>query len=129
MVLLKPNTLSQSQYWELADLMATTKDITIYRRTKVILYRNACYTAEEIQEHTEYSERAQQYWLRRYREEGVSGLFERPRSGRPKPEATQATTPEATQATTPEATQATTPEVTQATTPEVTQAADQMAPR
>jgi transposase len=89
MVLLKPNTLSPSQYWELADIITTTKDITVYRRTKVILYRNAGYTAEEIQEHTDYSERAQQYWLRRYREEGVAGLFERPRSGRPKHETQQ----------------------------------------
>jgi transposase len=84
MILTKPNTLSEEQCRELETLKTTTHDVRVYRRTKVILYRNAGYTPDEIQEHTEYSEREQRYVVRRYREEGVSGLHDRPRSGRPK---------------------------------------------
>lgn len=73
MWLVKPNTLSETQCQELEEVITTTRNLKVYRRTKVILYRNAGYTADEIQVHTEYSERAQQYWLSRYREEGVAG--------------------------------------------------------
>jgi transposase len=86
MWLFKPNTLSETQCRELEEVITTTRNIKVYRRAKVILYRNAGYTADEIQEHTEYSERAQQYWLSRYREEGVAGLHDHPRSGRPRSE-------------------------------------------
>ena len=34
--------------------------------------------------HTGYAERAQFFWLRRYREAGIAGLEDRPRSGRPR---------------------------------------------
>lgn len=73
MWLVKPNTLSETQWRELEEIIRTTRDIKVYRRAKVILYRNAGYTVDEIQEHTEYSERAQQYWLSRYQEEGGAG--------------------------------------------------------
>jgi transposase len=86
MWLVKPNTLSETHCRELEEVITTTRNIKVYRRAKVILYRNAGYTADEIQEHTEYSERAQQYWLSRYREEGVAGLRSHPRSGRPRSE-------------------------------------------
>lgn len=89
MLLVKPNTLSESQRLELEELIATTAEIKVYRRAKVILYRNAGYTAEEIQEHTGYSERMQRCWVCRYRKEGIAGLFDRPRSGRPKQVRTQ----------------------------------------
>lgn len=84
MVLTRPNTLSEEQCRELEQLKTTTKDVRVYRRTKVILYRNAGYPPDEIQEHTDYSEREQRYVVCRYREEGVAGLRDRPRSGRPK---------------------------------------------
>ncbi len=116
MILLEPNTLSDAQWRELDAVIRTTRYSKVSRRAKVILFRNAGYTTDEIQEYTDYSERAQQYWLSRYREEGVAGLCERPRSGRPKldvmPEATQDVTPEATQDVMPEATQDVTPEMT-----------------
>ena len=86
MWLFKPNTLSATQRRELEEVITTTRNIKVYRRAKVILYRNAGYTADEIQDHTEYSERAQQYWLNRYRAEGVAGLRDHPRSGRPRSE-------------------------------------------
>ena len=86
MWLVKPNTLSETQCRELEEVIRTTRDIKVYRRAKVLLYRHAGYTVDEIQDHTEYSERAQQYWLSRYREEGVAGLRDHPRSGRPRAE-------------------------------------------
>ena len=86
MWLVKPNTLSEIHCRELEEVITTTRDIKVYRRAKVILYRHAGYTADAIQDHTEYSERAQQYWLSRYRAEGVAGLHDQPRSGRPRSE-------------------------------------------
>lgn len=84
MLLTKPNTLSEQQCRELDAAKRTAKDVRVYRRVKVILYRNAGYTPDEISEHTDYSEREQRYVIRRYREEGVAGLHDRPRSGRPR---------------------------------------------
>lgn len=84
MLLSRPNTLSEMQQQELEAVKSTTKDIRVYRRTKVILYRNAGYTPDESEEHTDYSEREQRYGVRRYREEGVAGLGDHPRSGRPR---------------------------------------------
>jgi transposase len=84
MLLTSPNTLSKQQCQELEELKKATKDVRVYRRVKVILYRNAGYTPDEITEHTDYSEREQRYVIQRYRKEGTVGLRDRPRSGRPK---------------------------------------------
>ena len=61
-----------------------TGEAKLYRRAQVILYRNGGYTPDEIEVHTDYSEREQRNWVRRYREEGVEGLYDRRRSGRPR---------------------------------------------
>jgi len=84
MLLTRPNTLSDKQCRDLEEVKRTTQDVRVYRRAKVILYRNAGYTPDEILEHTDYSEREQRYVIRRYREEGIAGLFDRPKSGRPR---------------------------------------------
>jgi transposase len=84
MLLTTPNTLSEQQCRELDTLKRHTKEAKLYRRAKVILYRNGGYTPDEIEEHTDYSEREQRYLIRRYRDEGIAGLADRPRSGRPK---------------------------------------------
>ena len=84
MLLTTPNTLSDQQCRELEAFKMRTKEAKLYRRAKVILYRNGGYTPDEIEEHTDYSEREQRYLVRRYREEGIAGLADRPRSGRPK---------------------------------------------
>ncbi len=76
MILTRPNTLSDAQRRELEEVKRTTKDVNMYRRVKVILYRNAGYTADEIEEYTDYSERAQRYWVKRYRKEGIAGLYD-----------------------------------------------------
>jgi transposase len=84
MVLTQPNTLSEQQCRELEAFKRRAKEAKLYRRAKVILYRDGGYTPDEIEEHTDYSEREQRNWVRRYREEGVEGLVDRPRSGRPR---------------------------------------------
>lgn len=84
MVLTQPNTLSEQQCRELEAFKRRTGEAKLYRRAKVLLYRNGGYTPDEIEEHTDYSEREQRNWVRRYREEGVEGLVDRPRSGRPR---------------------------------------------
>ena len=84
MLLTQPNTLSEQQCRELEAFKMHTREAKLYRRAKVILYRNGGYTPDEIEEHTDYSEREQRNWVRRYREEGVEGLYDRPRSGRPR---------------------------------------------
>ena len=76
--------LSAAQRQELEDLVKTTREVKLYRRAKVILYKEAGYSAEEIEVHTDYSEREQWWWLARYRQEGVKGLSDRPRCGRPR---------------------------------------------
>jgi transposase len=84
MLLTRPNTLSEPQCRELEAFKMHAREAKLYRRAKVILYRNGGYTPDEIEEHTDYSEREQRNWVRRYREEGVEGLYDRPRSGRPR---------------------------------------------
>jgi transposase len=84
MLLTHPNTLSEQQCRELEAFKMHAREAKLYRRAKVILYRNGGYTPDEIEEHTDYSEREQRNWVRRYREEGVEGLYDRHRSGRPR---------------------------------------------
>lgn len=76
--------LSADQRHELEDLVKTTREVKLYRRAKVILYKEAGYSGEEIEVHTDYSEREQWWWIARYRQEGVKGLRDRPRCGRPR---------------------------------------------
>lgn len=76
--------LTPAQREELQQYLATTPHAQVYRRVRMLLYLDAGYSTEEIKEHTGYAERAQFYWLRRYRDEGLDGLADRPRSGRPR---------------------------------------------
>ncbi len=51
MLLATPNTLSDIQRRELEEIVRTTKkNVNLYRRAKVVLYRNAGYTVDEIME-------------------------------------------------------------------------------
>jgi transposase len=76
--------LTPKQRSELQELLNTTSSVKVYRRTKTRLYLDEGDSPDQIQRHTGYAERAQFYWLRRYREEGAGGLKDRPRSGRPR---------------------------------------------
>ncbi len=83
MSLTRTKRLSEEQRHELEALLHTTHHIKVYRRVQVILYKDAGYLEDEIQEHTGYSKRAQWWWLSRYARHGVKGLFDKSRSGRP----------------------------------------------
>jgi hypothetical protein len=78
--------LSADPRHKLEQRVKTTHDVKLYRRAKVILYQDEAYSAKEIRVHTEYSERAQGGWLARDCQEGVNGLRDRLRSGRPRQE-------------------------------------------
>jgi transposase len=78
-----PEELSADQRQELETLLKTTKHVKVYRRAKVIVYLYGGRSTEFIQEHTGYNRRSQYYWLNRYSQEGIQGLYDHPRSGRP----------------------------------------------
>ncbi len=78
-----PEQISAEQRRELEEVLKTTQDVKVYRRAKVIFYMYEGYPTELITKHTDYPRRSQYYWLRRYTLEGVEGLYDHPRSGRP----------------------------------------------
>ncbi len=84
MSLIQVKRLSEAQRHELEVLLHATHDIRVYRRVQVILWKDDGYGEDEIQERTGYSKRAQWWWLSRYARSGVKGLFDKPRSGRPR---------------------------------------------
>ncbi len=73
MLFTQPNTRSEQQCRELEAFNTSTDPVKLSRRANVILYRNAGYTPDEIEAHTEYSEREQRDLVSRYREKGVKG--------------------------------------------------------
>ena len=80
----KSRKLTPDQRNELQELLPTTSSVQVYRRAKMLLYLDEGSSPEEIRNHTGYAERAQFFWLRRYRETGIQGLADHPRSGRPR---------------------------------------------
>jgi putative transposase len=80
----KSKKLTPDQRRELEDLLQTTAHVKVYRRVKMLLYLDDGYPPDAIRKHTAYSERAQFFWLQRYRASGVQGLEDLPRSGRPR---------------------------------------------
>jgi transposase len=81
---IKSSKFTSAQRCELQELLNRTSNVKVYRRTKMLLYLDEGLSPEEIQKHTGYAERAQFFWLRRYRNTGIQGLGDRPRSGRPR---------------------------------------------
>jgi len=81
---IKSRKFSPEQRGELQELLNTTSSVKVYRRTKMLLYLDEGSSPEETRKPTGYAERAQFFWLRRYRELGIQGLADRPRSGRPR---------------------------------------------
>ena len=79
----KSRKLTPEQRCELQELLNTTSSVNVYRRAKMLLYLDEGSSPEELRKHTGYAERAQFFWLRRYRKVGPRGLEDRPRSGRP----------------------------------------------
>jgi transposase len=80
----RKHTLSDAQRQELEQFSMTTRASTLFRRAKIIVYKDEGMAIAEIQKHTGYSAEAQDWWWHRYRHEGLEGLHDKPRSGRPR---------------------------------------------
>jgi transposase len=76
--------LSEAQRHELETLRKKTPDSKLFRRINVILYKDEGYSIKAIRRHTGYSAGAQWWWWRRYVRNGVQGVYDKPRSGRPR---------------------------------------------
>lgn len=94
----RKHTLSDAQRQELEHFSTTTRESALFRRAKIILYKDAGMTIAEIRKHTGYSAEAQDWWWHRYRNEGLVGLRDKPRSGRPPQTPTPTPTPTSTSA-------------------------------
>lgn len=55
----------------------------VYKRAQVILLSHKGYKAEEIAQILDFSCERVRYWINRYKKEGLDGLKDRERSGRP----------------------------------------------
>ena len=76
-------SLSSGEEKALRELYRRTKDADLRTRCQMILLSAQEYAVSEISELTLFNEDSVLYWLDRYERQGLSGLEDRPRSGRP----------------------------------------------
>ncbi len=81
--MLRIGPLSPKQTTELQTLYRTTKDVRIRTRSQIILLANTGLSAPQIAKIVHLDPESVRHHLKRYRDEGVHGLADRPRSGRP----------------------------------------------
>jgi len=77
------SSLSPEQEVMLRDCYRQTDDADLRSRCQMILFSGQGKSVAEIAELTFFGEDAVLYWIERYQQEGIGGLAERPRSGRP----------------------------------------------
>ena len=70
---------------ELDGLIAKTKDASWRRRLRVIRWALEGLTADQVASQTKLCRRQVQNWVRRFNDQGLSGLEDRPGRGRPCP--------------------------------------------
>ena len=75
--------LSTEQTTELQTLYRTTKDVRIRTRAQIILLASDGLSAPQIATIVHLDPESVRHHLKRYRDEGIHGLADRPRSGRP----------------------------------------------
>ncbi len=75
--------LSPAQMTELRTMYRTTKDVRIRTRAQIILLANDGLSAPQIANIVHLDPESVRHHLKRYRDEGIQGLADRPRSGRP----------------------------------------------
>lgn len=81
-ILLYP--LSDEALTELDDLYRTTRDVRIRTRAQmVLLSAEKQMVPSEIASIVRRDEQTVRNWLKRYRAEGINGLYDQPRSGHP----------------------------------------------
>jgi transposase len=76
-------SLSQAEEKALRELYRQTQNADIRTRCQMILLSAQEHAVSEIAELTFFNEDSVLYWLDRYESQGLSGLEDRPRSGRP----------------------------------------------
>lgn len=76
-------SLSEEEIEELRELISNTKDTRKYRRAMIILLSNEGYPVSKLTSLFTLSDKKVRYWIDRYEREGIDGLSDKPRSGRP----------------------------------------------
>ena len=75
-------SLSEAERKALRELYRATQDADVRTRCQMILLSAQEYPVSEIADLTLFNEDSVLYWLDRYESQGLSGLEDRPRSGR-----------------------------------------------
>lgn len=81
--MLRIGPFSPVQTGELRTLYRTTKDVRIRTRAQIILLAGDGLSAPKIATIVQLDPESVRHHLKRYRDEGIEGLVDRPRSGRP----------------------------------------------
>jgi len=76
-------SLSKVERKALRELYRQTQNADVRTRCQMILLSSQEYAVSEIAELTLFNEDSVLYWLDRYESQGLQGLEDRPRSGRP----------------------------------------------
>jgi len=76
-------SLSKVEQKALRELYRQTQNADVRTRCQMILLSSQEYGVSEIAELTLFNEDSVLYWLDRYESQGLQGLEDRPRSGRP----------------------------------------------
>ena len=76
-------SLSKVEQKALRELYRQTQNADVRTRCQMILLSSQAYAVSEIAELTLFNEDSVLYWLDRYESQGLQGLEDRPRSGRP----------------------------------------------
>jgi len=76
-------SLSKAEQNALRELYRQTKNADVRTRCQMILLSAQEYAVSEIAELTLFNEDSVLHWLDRYESQGLAGLEDRPRSGRP----------------------------------------------
>jgi transposase len=74
--------LSQEEQKALRELYRRTDKADVRTRCQMILLSSEEYAVREIADLTLFNEDSILYWFNRYEQDGLSGLEDRPRSGR-----------------------------------------------
>ena len=75
--------LSNAEQKALRGLYRQTQNADVRTRCQMILLSSQEYAVSEIADLTLFNEDSVLYWLDRYESQGLQGLEDRPRSGRP----------------------------------------------
>ena len=75
---------SEDQVAEVRNFYHTTKDVRIRTRAQMILLAFEGMSAPKIAKIVDLDPESIRHHMKRYRDEGIQGLYDRPRSGRPR---------------------------------------------